>query len=120
MGTDRGHQVPLASFSNTLHWSTTNCLSNITPQAEGLNQGPWALLESAVRVLARTGRTFMSLPTLSMNGISHHYREQSNSTQYHPVTLKLSLLIIMNGWNRQHLYSVRIWLAESPLINPMS
>lgn len=32
IGTDRGHQVPLASFSNTAHWATTNYLSNITPR----------------------------------------------------------------------------------------
>lgn len=56
LGTDRGHQVPLASFSNTAHWATTNYLSNITPQAANLNQGPWARLENAVRVLARSGQ----------------------------------------------------------------
>ncbi|WP_407935442.1 DNA/RNA non-specific endonuclease [Alkalimonas cellulosilytica] len=55
LGTDRGHQVPLASFSNTEHWATTNYLSNITPQAAALNQGPWARLEDAVRRLARAG-----------------------------------------------------------------
>lgn len=56
LGTDRGHQVPLAAFSNTAHWETTNYLSNITPQAANLNQGPWERLESAVRDLARTGQ----------------------------------------------------------------
>lgn len=54
--TDRGHQVPLASFSNTSYWSQTNYLSNITPQASNLNQGPWVKLENAVRSLARTGQ----------------------------------------------------------------
>ncbi|WP_440056143.1 DNA/RNA non-specific endonuclease [Pseudoalteromonas sp. T1lg65] len=53
--TDRGHQVPLASFSNTDHWSDTNYLSNITPQSSNLNQGPWVQLENAVRSVARTG-----------------------------------------------------------------
>ncbi|MBD1584684.1 DNA/RNA non-specific endonuclease [Pseudoalteromonas sp. S16_S37] len=53
--TDRGHQVPLASFSNTPYWSDTNYLSNITPQSSDLNQGPWVKLENAVRSLVRTG-----------------------------------------------------------------
>ncbi len=56
LGTDRGHQVPLASFSNTSSWSDTNYLSNITPQDSDLNQGPWVKLETAVRNLARTGQ----------------------------------------------------------------
>lgn len=51
--TDRGHQVPLASFTGTQHWRETNYLSNITPQKSNLNQGAWAKLESAVRDLAR-------------------------------------------------------------------
>ncbi|MBB3167070.1 DNA/RNA non-specific endonuclease [Simiduia aestuariiviva] len=56
LGTDRGHQVPLASFSNTAYWAQTNYLSNITPQSSDLNQGPWVRLETAVRNLARTGQ----------------------------------------------------------------
>lgn len=55
--TDRGHQVPLASVSNTADWRSTNYLSNITPQSSNLNQGPWVRLESAVRVLARSGES---------------------------------------------------------------
>lgn len=51
LGTDRGHQVPLASFSGTDHWRETNYLSNITPQDSDLNQGPWKHLEVAVRNL---------------------------------------------------------------------
>ena len=74
IGTDRGHQVPLASFSNTSTWSELNYLSNITPQDSDLNQGPWVDLESAVRTYVRTGQdvyvvtgplyewTFASLP----------------------------------------------------------
>ena len=53
LGTDRGHQVPLASFSNTSSWSDTNYLSNITPQDADLNQGPWVKLENAVRNFVR-------------------------------------------------------------------
>jgi len=49
INTDRGHQVPLASFSNTADWRLTNLLSNITPQSSALNQGPWVRLETAVR-----------------------------------------------------------------------
>lgn len=56
LGTDRGHQVPLAAFSNTAYWAMTNYLSNITPQSANLNQGPWVKLETAVRNLARTGQ----------------------------------------------------------------
>lgn len=54
--TDRGHQVPLASFSNTAYWRDTNYLSNITPQSSNLNQGPWVRLESKVREFVRTGQ----------------------------------------------------------------
>lgn len=53
LGTDRGHQAPLASFTGTVHWKDTNFLSNITPQRSDLNQGPWVKLESAARDLAR-------------------------------------------------------------------
>ena len=52
LGTDRGHQVPLASFSGTAFWRDTNVLSNITPQRSDLNQGPWQRVEAAERVLA--------------------------------------------------------------------
>lgn len=50
---DRGHQAPLASFSNNNEWHKTNYLSNITPQIASLNQGPWVKLEKAVRNLAK-------------------------------------------------------------------
>lgn len=57
LGVDRGHQVPLASATGTEHWRQTNLLSNVTPQMSDLNQGPWRLLEEAVRRLARSGET---------------------------------------------------------------
>jgi len=50
---DRGHQAPLASFSNNQGWAYTNYLSNITPQRSRLNRGAWKRLESAVRKLAK-------------------------------------------------------------------
>ncbi|GFD88297.1 endonuclease [Tenacibaculum sp. KUL152] len=56
IGTDRGHQVPLASFSNTSDWQSLNYLSNITPQDSDLNQGPWVDLENAVRSFVRSGQ----------------------------------------------------------------
>lgn len=74
LGTDRGHQAPLASFSASSEWPWTDYLSNITPQRSALNEGPWAHLESAVRRAARShriavvtgplydGRTIGSLP----------------------------------------------------------
>ena len=51
--TDRGHQIPLASFTSTSNWKTTNYLSNITPQKSALNQGVWVKLENEVRTLAK-------------------------------------------------------------------
>ena len=53
LGTERGHQVPLASFTGTDTWSETNYLSNITPQQGSLNGSAWGSLESAVRSLAQ-------------------------------------------------------------------
>lgn len=53
--TDRGHQVPLASFSGTDYWAMTNYLSNITPQKSNLNQGAWVKLENAVRNAVKNG-----------------------------------------------------------------
>lgn len=52
LGTDRGHQAPLASFKGTAFWYQTNYLSNITPQRSTLNRGPWKHLEEKVRELA--------------------------------------------------------------------
>lgn len=46
---DRGHQAPLASFTGSQYWYEVNYLSNITPQDKDLNQGPWKILEDAVR-----------------------------------------------------------------------
>ncbi|KZZ10597.1 DNA/RNA endonuclease [Oleiphilus sp. HI0081] len=46
---DRGHQAPLASFAGSRYWPEVNYLSNITPQAKDLNQGPWKDLEEAIR-----------------------------------------------------------------------
>lgn len=56
-GVDRGHQAPLASFSNNSNWENTNYLSNITPQKSVLNQGPWVRLESAVRRLVEKNKS---------------------------------------------------------------
>lgn len=53
LGTERGHLVPLASFTGTPHWRDTNYLSNITPQAGALNGGRWGTLEGRVRTLAQ-------------------------------------------------------------------
>jgi endonuclease G, mitochondrial len=52
--TDRGHQVPLAAFSGTRHWRSTNYLSNITPQKSNLNKGSWGRLETAIRRAANS------------------------------------------------------------------
>lgn len=50
---DRGHQAPLADFSNSPNWQEVNYLSNITPQKAKLNQGPWNNLESKIRIVAK-------------------------------------------------------------------
>lgn len=52
LGTDRGHMAPLATFGGTQRWETVNYLSNITPQSSALNQGPWRVLEDAIREAA--------------------------------------------------------------------
>lgn len=57
LGTDRGHQAPLASLVGTSDSQQTNYLSNITPQQGSLNQGPWARLEAAVRDLLQAAET---------------------------------------------------------------
>ena len=60
IGTDRGHQAPLASLCGTGFGSTTNYLSNITPQKSELNQGPWNRLEAEVRDAAnRFGEAYV-------------------------------------------------------------
>lgn len=61
LGTDRGHQAPLAAFSGTPHWPSTNFLSNITPQMAPLNQGPWERIEARERELARAGASVHAL-----------------------------------------------------------
>lgn len=50
--TDRGHQVPLASFSGTGQYRELAYTSNLTPQRSELNQLLWNHLEQAVRDLA--------------------------------------------------------------------
>lgn len=49
-GYDRGHLLPSADRDDTPEEnSETFLLSNISPQAPGLNRGTWSLLEAAVR-----------------------------------------------------------------------
>lgn len=59
LGTDRGHQAPLAAFKGTDYWAETNILSNITPQQADLNQGLWQQLEARERALALGGEVFV-------------------------------------------------------------
>lgn len=58
---DRGHQAPLASLAGLVDWPALNYLSNITPQAAELNQGPWARLEDQERALAKAGNKVFSV-----------------------------------------------------------
>lgn len=55
-GYDRGHQAPLANFSNNQHADQTNYLSNITPQLSKLNRGAWKRLEDKERLLAKKNK----------------------------------------------------------------
>lgn len=81
---DRGHQAPLAAFSNNSLWANTNYLSNITPQKAELNQGAWERLENAERKLLSvakynkvyvvtgpyyTGESMCALPNTSIKAI---------------------------------------------------
>lgn len=61
--TDRGHFAPLASFSGTPHWDTTNYLSNISPQRSTLNQGVWKQIETVVRYIAKRYHTTVYVVT---------------------------------------------------------
>ena len=47
----RGHLAPLGSFRGTLAAGDLNVLSNVAPQRQALNEGPWQRLEAAERAL---------------------------------------------------------------------
>ena len=64
IGTDRGHLVPLASFTNTPYWTETNYLTNIAPQRSDLNRNSWLDLENAVRKLVYS----MNIPVTVATG----------------------------------------------------
>jgi endonuclease G len=51
LGSDRGHQAPLAGLCGSPYWQEANYLSNITPQKTDLNEGAWERLEDAERGL---------------------------------------------------------------------
>lgn len=63
LGTDRGHQAPLAAFSGTPFWPDTNILSNITPQMAALNQAAWQRLEAREIQLAQRERIALYVTT---------------------------------------------------------
>jgi endonuclease G len=55
-GYDRGHMTPSADrFGNLQRNEETFYMTNIVPQAKGLNQFPWQKLESYTRTLVRKG-----------------------------------------------------------------
>ncbi len=55
-GYDRGHNCPSADRSNTRsNNDAVFLMTNMTPQAHGLNAGPWEQLESYCRDLTRQG-----------------------------------------------------------------
>ncbi|MET1254348.1 DNA/RNA non-specific endonuclease [Aliikangiella maris] len=97
INTDRGHQVPLASFSNTAYWSQTNYLSNITPQSSNLNQGAWVDLEVAVRDLARTGQ---DVYVVTGPLYEWYFNELPRADEYHRIPSGYFKVVITvnNGW----------------------
>ena len=52
---DRGHLAALASFRGSRNASEVNFYSNIVPQQEAFNRGPWLRLENAERRIACAG-----------------------------------------------------------------
>lgn len=98
LGTDRGHQVPLASFSNTSSWADTNYLSNITPQDSDLNQGPWVRLENAVRSYVRTGQ---DVYVVTGPLYEWHFGSLPNANEGHTIPsgyFKVVATISSSGW----------------------
>lgn len=117
LGTDRGHQVPLASFSNTPYWAMTNYLSNITPQAANLNQGAWVKLETAVRNLARTGQdVFVVTGPL----YEWYFGKLPGTTKTHTIPSGYFKVVITNngGWVEASAYIMEQNLARSASFCP--
>lgn len=48
-GYDRGHQAPAANANDEIAMNESFLMTNITPQAGGLNSGPWKQLEAYIR-----------------------------------------------------------------------
>ena len=63
LGTDRGHQAPLATFDGSDVWYEVNYFSNITPQKSNLNRGTWMRLESKVRKLVESVEDYVYVMT---------------------------------------------------------
>lgn len=80
---DRGHQAPLAAFSGTKAVQQTNILSNITPQAAALNQGPWQRLEGKERELSKR----LNVPVYVYTGplFERPMRPMPNGPKFHRV-----------------------------------
>jgi len=93
LGTDRGHQVPLASFSNTSSWQTLNYLSNITPQKANLNQGPWERLESAERNFVRTKKKGIYVVTGPLN--EHYIGTLPAADEFHIIPSSYFKVVIL-------------------------
>ena len=52
---DKGHLAPLGSFKASVFSYQLQYLSNVVPQLENLNRGPWKTLESKVRKFVKKG-----------------------------------------------------------------
>ena len=118
LATDRGHQVPLASFSNTDDWAMLNYLSNIPPQSSTLNQDPWVDLESAIRTMVSDGQdayvvsgplyesTFGTLP-----GADETHTIPSGY-------FKVVITDVKVGWKPRHLLWSKAQLALMSFVHP--
>ena len=75
-GYDRGHMMPAGDASTTSAQKETFSVANIVPQTAKLNRGPWAKIESIVRMVASayddayvvTGPDFENMATTIANG----------------------------------------------------
>ena len=71
-GYDRGHNCPSADRSASASDNkAVFFMSNMTPQAHGMNAGPWEKLESECRTLARKGNSLHIIAGHGFSSPSH-------------------------------------------------
>ncbi len=100
IGTDRGHQAPLASLSALSDWKKLNYLSNITPQRSDLNQGPWNTLEGRVRSLANRS-DINSVYVVTGPLYEYHFGTLPNADESHTIPSGYWKVIYVNNGSIQ-------------------